>query len=232
MMEQLESNQVQETSKGDAMLVRDRMSHPVITVTPQTTLGEALRLMNTEHIRRLPVVDKNGNLIGIVSERQLLKAAPTDATLLDVWEVKAVLHRVTIERIMTRDVITIEPETPIEEAARIMADSKISGIPVVEAGQVVGVITETDLFKAFLEVMGAREPGIRVTVLMSREPGSLSRLTGAIFNAGGNIHTLGTFLGESSENGEITLKVENISQEALVAAITPQVIKVLDIRAG
>ncbi len=214
------------------MLVRDRMSHPVITVTPQTTLGEALRLMNTEHIRRLPVVDKNGDLIGIVSERQLLKAAPTDATLLDVWEVKAVLNRVTIEKIMTREVITVEPEMPIEEAARIMADSKISGIPVVKAGKVVGVITETDLFKAFLEVMGAREPGIRITVLISRKPGSLSRLTSAIFNAGGNIHSLGTFLGESSENGEVTLKVADISQESLIAAVTPFVEKVLDIREG
>jgi len=131
---------------------------------------------------------------------------------------------------MSNNVITVSEDTPLEEAARIMADNKIGGLPVVRDSEVVGIITETDLFKVFLELLGAREPGIRVAALVSNDPGELSQLTKAIFNIGGNILSFGTFLGSSSENREVTFKVEGVDEIALQNAIEPFVERIVDIR--
>ncbi|RIK40572.1 MAG: hypothetical protein DCC55_14715 [Chloroflexi bacterium] len=138
------------------MLVQDRMSKPAITVTPETPFQEALKLMQTRTIRRLPVVDMAGHLVGIVSERDLLHASPSPATSLSVWELNYLLWRLTVGDIMTEKVVTVNPLTPIVEAAQLMVEKKIGGLPVVdEAGHVVGVITETDIFKAFVEMMSS-----------------------------------------------------------------------------
>ena len=185
------------------MLVGERMSHPVITITPQASLDDAWQLMSKEKISRLPVVDKKGKMVGIITEKQILRYSPSLATTLDVYEIKGAMARMTVDKVMKTDVVTIDADTPIEEAARIMEDCNISGIPVIEQNQLVGMITEADLFNAFLEVLGARLPGIRLAVLVSIGPGQLARLTNAVFNAGGNIISLGTFSGPSSETGEI-----------------------------
>jgi acetoin utilization protein AcuB len=206
------------------------MSHPVTTVHPETPMQDALNLMRTERIRRLPVVDKHGRLVGIVSERDLLHAAPSDATSLSIWEIHYLLSKITIEKIMTRQVITIREDTPLEEAARLMADRKIGGLPVVRDGQVVGIVTETDLFKVFLEMLGAREPGIRLVALVPNVPGELSKMTKAIFDAGGNIVALGTFLGESTEDREVMLKVDGVSAQVLRELMQPVVKRIVDVR--
>ncbi len=212
------------------MLVGERMSHPVITVSPNTPMQEAHKLMRDERIRRLPVVDNNGKLVGIVSESDLLNAAPSDATTLSVWEMNYLLSKITVKEIMTRNVITAHPDTPLEDAARNMVDNKIGGLPVVRNGDVVGIITETDLFKIFLELLGARESGIRLSVLIPHVPGSLAQLTKTIFESDGNIVALGQFLGESSENREVTMKVRNIDQSALEELVKPNVERIIDIR--
>jgi acetoin utilization protein AcuB len=212
------------------MLVKDRMSHPVITISPQATLADAWNLMNDENVSRLPVVDRKGALIGIISEKQVLRYLPSEATTLDRWEIQGVMTKILVEKVMTREVLTIADDTPIEEAARIMADNQISGIPVLSNGKLAGMIAETDLFKAFLEVLGAREMGIRLTVLSPKEPGELAKLTNAIFQAGGNIISLGTFYGDDSETGEFTLKVDGLSKEVLADVVRPLVQEIKDIR--
>jgi len=212
------------------MLVGDRMSKPVITIHPETSMKDALELMEREHVHRLPVVDKKGKLVGIISERELYKEYPSEATTLSVWELNYLLKEITIEKLMTRDVTTVTEDTPLEEAARIMVDKDFSGIPVVRDDKVVGMITETDLFKIFLEMLGARNPGVRLTVLMPETPGALMKVTEAIFKIGGNIEAVGTFLGDSTANREITIKVEDVEMEALREAVAPHVEKILDIR--
>ena len=142
------------------MLVGERMSHPVITVPPEMPIQEALSLFRSEHIRRAPVV-KGGKMIGIVSESDLLNASPSSATTLSVWELNYLLSKITVEKVMRKDVLTVDSDCPIEEAARIMADNKVGGLPVMDGKKVVGIITETDLFKIFLELMGAREKGVQ-----------------------------------------------------------------------
>lgn len=212
------------------MLVKDRMTHPVITAHPDLSLPDAIKKLRTENIRRLPVVDRQGRLVGIVSERDLLHAAPSAATSLNIWEMHYLLGKVTLEQIMTRDVITIADDTPIEEAARIMVDRKIGGLPVIANGELVGIITETDLFKVFLELLGAREPAVRVAALVNNVPGELARLTRAVFEAGGNIVALGTFMGESTADTQVLLKVDGLGAEAARAALEPVVKRIVDVR--
>lgn len=212
------------------MLVKERMSYPVITIHPKLPMQDALSLMLKEQIRRLPIVDKHGQLIGIVSERDLLHASPSNATSLNIWELNYLLSKTTVAEIMTSNVISINEDTPIEEAARIMADNKIGGLTVVRDDKVVGIITETDLFKIFLELLGAREPGIRLAAMVPNEAGELAQLTTAIFNAGGNILALGTFLGESSENREVTIKVSGINAQELKKAVDPFIDRIVDMR--
>ncbi len=211
------------------MFVGERMNRPVISVTPETPVHDALHLMRTEHIRRAPVI-AHGKLVGIISMKDLLNASPSDATTLSVWELNYLLSKLTVEPIMTRNVLTVAEDTPIEEAARIMADQRVGGLPVVRGGEVIGMITETDLFKIFLELMGARDAGVRCEVRMLDEPGQLARLTGALAGAGGNIIALGTFAGESAGHSTVTFKVSGLTPDEVRAQIAPVVEQVADVR--
>jgi acetoin utilization protein AcuB len=206
------------------------MSRPVITVNPDMPMQEALNLMHKEKVRRLPVVGQGGKLVGIVAERDLLHASPSDATTLSVWELNYLLSKVKVAGVMTRKVVTVTADTPLEDAARVMADNRVGGLPVIRDSEVVGIITETDLFKVFLEMLGGRESGVRAAVLVHDEPGTLALLTKAVFEVGGNIIALGTFLGESSENREVAVKVNAVDAETLRTALEPAVAKILDIR--
>jgi acetoin utilization protein AcuB len=212
------------------MLVEKRMSHPVVTVQSDMPIHDALQLMRQESIRRLPVVNPQGKMIGIISERDLLHAEPSDVTSLSVWELNYLLARITVDEVMTSEVITVNEDTPIEEAARIMADHKIGGLPVMRGEELVGIITETDLFKIFLELLGARESGVRITALLRNTPGELAKLTAAIADTKGNIIAMGQFLGESSENRSVTFKVAGVTEKILEKAIKPVVDALIDVR--
>lgn len=212
------------------MLVSERMSTPVLTTRPDSSIFDVHEIMRTEHIRRLPVLNQKGNLVGIISETDILEASPSDATSLSIWELNYLLYQEKIGNIMTTDVITVQATTPIEEAARIMADNKIGGLPVMQQEMLVGIITETDLFKIFLELFGAREFGVRITAIIPNVPGELALLTQTIYEAGGDIIALGTCLGDIPSNRELTLKVSGIDAETLQALIQPYVIQIVDVR--
>ena len=126
--------------------------------------------------------------------------------------------------------ITVTEDTTIEEAARIMADRKIGGLPVMRGDRLVGIITESDLFNIFIEMLGARTAGVRVTLEVEDRPGKLFELAGAIHKLGGNIHGMGAIQGESSSTRAITLKVADVNVEALKQALAPLVEKIVDIR--
>lgn len=211
------------------MFVGERMSQPVITVEPETPVHDALAMFKKEHIRRAPVV-KNGKLLGIVSESDLLNASPSPVTSLSVWEMNYLLSKVTVKQVMTKKVKTVDANTPIEEAARIMADTKIGGMPVMRSGNLVGIITETDLFKIFLELMGARTKALRVTALIDEKPGQLAKVTKAIADAGGNFMAFGMFAGPDTSSRLITFKVAGMKKEEVIAVLGKVVKKFWDIR--
>ncbi|KAA3658200.1 MAG: CBS domain-containing protein [Chloroflexi bacterium] len=212
------------------MLVGKRMSSPVITVSENTPIMEALELMRRQNISRTPVVDQKGRLIGIVSDNDLQNAGPSEATTLSVWEVNYLLAKLMVKNVMTKKVFTVTEDTPIEEAAYVMAENKVGGLPVMRGKEVVGLITETDLFKIFLELMGARDAGVRVTALVPNQPGELDVLTHAVSEAGGNFVSLGVFEGYSSANKILTIKVTGLSEADLQEKIAPFINEIIDIR--
>jgi acetoin utilization protein AcuB len=211
------------------MLVGERMSRPVISVTPDASINDVLAMFRKEHIRRAPVM-KDTKLVGIVSERDLLNASPSPVTTLSIWEMNYLISKVKVKDVMSKKVITVDQDTPIEEAAKIMADKKIGGVPVVSAGKVVGMITETDLFKVLLELMGARQKSLRVTATLEDKPGQLARLTKAIANAGGNFISFGMFSGPDANSRLVTFKVEGMKKNQIKEVLEPIVVKFWDMR--
>lgn len=211
------------------MLVGERMSKPVLTTTPDLPITEVLATMKQDHIRRMPVMH-DGKLVGIVSDKDLLNASPSPATSLSVWEMNYLLSKITVKDVMTKKVLTVDVNTPIEEAARIMADNKIGGMPVLRDGKVVGIITETDLFKVFLELMGARYKGVRASILLQEKPGQLEKITHLIAQNGGNFVAFGVFSGEDPTTRIVTLKVEGIAEEKVKELLATLGEKVMDVR--
>jgi len=212
------------------MLVYERMSKNPYTIQADTPVEEALKRMREEHVRRFPVLDKSGQLVGIVAEKDLLYASPSPATSLSIHEMHYLLSKLTVGEVMIKHVITVVEDTPVEEAARIMTDHKIGSLPVVRDGQLVGIITETDLFKLFLELLGARKKGVRITMLVPDVKGELAKITAAIAQQGGNIIALGTFLGEDPTNMLVAVKVNDVPKDTLVATLKPLVVNILDTR--
>ncbi|HLA08228.1 MAG TPA: CBS and ACT domain-containing protein [Anaerolineales bacterium] len=205
------------------------MSRPVITVSPDAPINDVLAMFKEEHIRRAPVI-KNGKLVGIITQTDLLNASPSPVTTLSVWEMHYLISKVTVARVMTKRARVVDVNTPIEEAARIMADYKIGGLPVVNLDRVVGMITETDLFKVFIEMMGARQKATRVTASIPDKRGELAKITKAIAGAGGNFISFGMFSGPDSSTKLVTFKVEGISKELIRKVLGKTVRKFWDMR--
>lgn len=211
------------------MKVGQRMTRNPITITPDVTVPEAQAIMRREKIHRLPVLDGEGKLAGIVTALDLIHASPSPASSLDIYEMHYLLSKLHVDKVMNKNVITVTEDLPIEEAARIMVDNKISGLPVMRNGVLVGIITETDLFKLFIELFGARHKGIRLTLLLPEKMGELARLSEAITRCGGNIVSFAIFEGEDPTNGYCTLKVTGVEKDILLQAIAPTVEKVVDV---
>lgn len=214
------------------MLVRDRMTPNPITIVADAAVSEALDLMTRRSVRRLPVVDKAGRLIGIVSEKELLHASPSPVTALNVYEVKEMLHLLTINKIMGSRLITVEEDAPLEDAAVLMAANKVGGLPVTCKGTLSGMITETDIFKSFLELLGSKRPGVRISVITSGARGVMAKIANAIFECGGNIVGLGMIELKDSikELWEVTFKVQGANKEELLKSLRPLVQDVIDLR--
>lgn len=200
------------------------MTKNPVFVHPDLPVAEARALMEREHIGHLPVLDKNNRLAGVVAKKDLLKAGPSPATSLDMYEISYLLSKLKIEKIMERQVITVEENEVVEEAARIMADRDIGCLPVMRGSGspgalLVGIITDTDLFRVFINAFGARHPGLRISFTLSEGPGHLAAFAGAIAGRGGNIVAFVSSEGDDLTRRRATVKVEAISREDLEAAV-------------
>jgi acetoin utilization protein AcuB len=212
------------------MLVKERMSRNPITIKSETPVTEAQALMKREKIHHLPVLDREGRLVGIVTEKDLLYASPSPATTLSVYEMTSLLAKLTVDRVMSAKPLTVTEDVPLEEAARIMADRNIGGLPVMRGATLVGIITESDLFRVFIELFGARQKGVRVSMVLPNERGELAKVSAAITKAGGNIIALGTFLADDTTQGRLTVKVEGLAKEKITEALGPLAVRIEDIR--
>lgn len=212
------------------MTVGRCMTKNPVTIHPDVSVPEAQAILRREKIHRLPVLDKSNKLVGIVTSSDLIHATPSQATALDMYELNYLISKLKVDKIMTHKVITVSEDLPIEEAARMMADSNISGLPVMRGDIVVGIITESDLFKLFIELFGARHAGVRLTLLLPEKRGELAAVASAINGAGGNIVSMATFDGEDPTNSYCTIKVEGVPRQKLVDAVAPLVERVVDVR--
>ncbi|NLJ45380.1 MAG: CBS domain-containing protein [Treponema sp.] len=214
------------------MLVQELMTKNPLTTSPETSVPDALAFMREKKVRRLPVLDKSGKLVGIVSDQDLLYASPSPATSLSVFEINSLIAKITVAHVMTKKVITIAEDLPVEEAARIMADKKIGGLPVMKGTKLTGIVTETDLFRALLELLGGRRSGVRVTVQIPGAKGTFAKVSGVISAAGGDIVGLGVTeaKGVPGDFWHMTLKVQDLTKQAVSAAFSKAGIEVVDIR--
>lgn len=181
------------------MLVKDRMSNELVIVTPETTVPDALSLMEEKGIRRLPVVDKD-RLVGIVTLLDLVRASPSPATSLSIWELNYLLAKLPVRDVMAKKVLTVSPETPIDEAAKLMREHRLGGLPVVSAGKLVGIITETDIFTAFLEMLGVNRGGVRLTLELPDRQGSLAEVAEIFRNLSLNVVSVAVLPSEPGKN--------------------------------
>jgi acetoin utilization protein AcuB len=205
------------------MLVKDRMTLSPVTITPFTSFPEAFRIIRERRIRHLPVLDKDGKLIGVVAQTDLLHASPSTATTFNVFEMSYVLANLHVQQVMSSPPITVPEDAPLEEAARVMVDKKIGCLPVMRDGELVGMLTETDLFQVFVEILGGEEASLRVTVRVPDVRGELARLAGVIAGLGGNICSVARFRGEDPRHCYITFRLEGVDEETLVPALEAEV---------
>ncbi|NVM21003.1 MAG: CBS domain-containing protein [Desulfobacterales bacterium] len=170
------------------MLVQGWMTGEVVTVDEETSMMKASIIMKERKIRSLPVVDKNGRLVGIVSDRDLRDAAPSKATTLDVYELNYLLSSMKIKDLMTRNVVFVRPDETVEFAAILMLENKISALPVInDKGDMVGIVTQTDIFKVLINITGVYTGGIQFAFSLEDHPGSIKETADVIRSYGGRI---------------------------------------------
>jgi len=194
------------------MIVSRVMTKNPVYVHSDASVTEVWSLMDKEKISHLPVLDKNNTLIGIVTREDLVKAGPSQATTLDMYEISYLISRIKVADIMVKKVITVDENEVVEEAARIMADRGIGCLPVMRNSLLVGIITDTDLFHVFINFFGARHAGIRVILNMGEHPGQIAAISGAIAEKKGNIVSLVTAEGDDVAHRRVTIKVEGLSK--------------------
>jgi acetoin utilization protein AcuB len=175
------------------MLVVNWMSTDVVTITPERSMMKASKLMKDKSISRLPVVDDNGVILGIVSDRDVKDASPSKATTLDVHELYYLLSEIKVGDIMTKKVVTIRDTETVEKAAVLMLEGNFGGLPVVdEENKVVGIITDTDIFKVLVEISGVYQGGAQFCLRLSTEPGSLRPVLAFLKEHGARIMSIMT----------------------------------------
>jgi acetoin utilization protein AcuB len=187
--------------------------------------------MQEKDIYKLPVLAEEGNLVGIVTKEDLLYVLPSPATLLSVSEIDSLFNKIAVARVMTKRVIWVSEDCPVEEAARILVDNKIGSLPVMRSHRIVGMITKADVFHAMMEALGGQAEGVRITIRLHEDTGELGAITDGIVHLGGKLVSLSTFWGGNPFRQTVTLKVQGIDPEELLSLLERDIgVQVIDHR--
>lgn len=209
------------------MYVKNRMTSNPYTISPDATIAEALELMRHNGIKKLPVV-KSGELVGIVTEREMLEVSPSKATTLSVFEINYLLGKTKVSQVMTKDVVTITSDALLEEAALLMRDNNISALPVLVEKKLCGIITENDIFNAFMELMGFSDIGSRIAVEAQDSPGILADIAQVIKEYGVNITHIAVYRGEAGSS-DVVIRVNTQNTDEMIKTLENHGYKVISV---
>ena len=201
------------------MLVQDWMTKEPVTITDETSMMKAIHIMKERRFRRLPVLHQ-GKLVGLVTDRDLKEASPSKATTLDVHELYYLLAELQIKEIMTKNPLVVSPEDTVEHAAQLMLEHTISGLPVVDSsGGLLGIITQSDVFKAFMHITGIRQGGVQFAVRLEDKPGLIKEVVDLLRAKGARFVSLLTSYATAREGfRDVYIRVKNMSPENARAA--------------
>ncbi len=202
------------------MLVKDLMTPDPVNISPLRSVAEAADIMQKQGIRHLPVINDENKLVGLVTRASLGKALPGMGTGLTRFEFNYLTSSTAVSDVMIKEPALIKEDEGVEDAARIMNSKRISSLLVMRDGLLVGIITDTDLFGALLELLGARRPGLRLTVHVPNRTGELAKVTAAIADRGGNLSAVGGWYVKGARNvyGAV-LKIEDLTPDQVTSAI-------------
>ena len=209
------------------MFVKERMTQNPVTVTEDTPVVEVGEILHKNKFARIPVLH-NGKLTGIITQDDLLRVTPSEATTLSVWELNYVLSKLLARDVMTKSPITIGPEATLEEAALLMNERGIGCLPIIDNGKLTGIITESDIFAAFLDLMGLKETGTRLTIDLENRIGVIADITETIKGQGINIISMALFH-RSNTSGELVLRLNSSETDQLIATLQAQGHKVIHV---
>jgi acetoin utilization protein AcuB len=213
------------------MLVKEIMTPNPVIIEPDMPVTRAQRLMKEDQIRHLPVVREGKGLVGLITRDALNRALPSELSSLSIWEINYQLANIKARDVMVKKVITVTEDVTVEDAARIMIERKIGSLPVMRSGELVGIVTDTDLLRALSNLMGWRQPGVRITVQVPDEKGELARVATAIANKGGILVGGGSYPSTEPLKANIVFKVRNVHLEELSAMLAEmEGVTILDIR--
>ena len=207
------------------MFVKNKMTANPFTISPDQTIPDAHEIMAQNGVKRLPVM-KNGKLVGIVSKEDITQASPSKATTLSVGEITYLLAKTKISQIMSKNPVTVTSSALLEEAALLMRDNNVSFLPVVDDDKLVGIITESDIFDSFIELMGFREMGTRLTIEAEDAPGIMSNLTSIIGNYGANITHVAVYRGSNSKSA-VVIGINSLNTTEMEKSIENQGFKII-----
>lgn len=194
------------------MLVKDVMSEHPVVIGPEASVLEAKEMMSKNKVSKLVVVDKSGVLVGLITNADLIKVSPSNATTLDMYELGYLLSKLSVEKTMVKNVKTTTANQTVEEAARLMKDYGITCLPVVDNGILTGIVTQADLFNCFIDMFSTKNPGTRAVVIVDEKPGILAKIAESVAGKGGNIVSLVTSDVPDVSRRKITIKISGISE--------------------
>lgn len=212
------------------MIVKDFMTKNPVYTNPKELISNIKNTMDREKISKMPVLDDAGRLVGVITKTDLKKTMPSEATTLDIYELSYLISKMTVEKVMKRNPITIQKDATIEEAAKLMAEKGISSVIVLDGEVLSGILTKSDLFKAVVDMFGFKYSGVRASVEVDDRCGELARISAAIAEQNGKVVSAITADGSDAGKRILTLKITGISEEQVDSILKSLGAKIKDLR--
>lgn len=194
-----------------------------------TSLSEARDLIKKERVDIVPVVNKKGHLMGVITEKDVLYASPSNCTTLDVFEIHTLFADMKVKDVMQKSPLTIPPDMHVEDAASLLQENNVAGVCVVKDTILVGIITESDLLRVFMQIFSTRRKGIRATAVCPQEKGELAKLSSALYAQGADILSFCSIRGDDMTKELIVIKAQGLSLEKMKETISPFVLEIQEI---